>query len=192
MKSIPLVLVIIRFFIAPLLLWDAWDGETTIWFLVGYVGAVVSDIFDGVIARRMGVSTAKLRQADSWADVCLYICVAASAWIAHRDIIIAFRLPLLAIISAQLLWWVVNVAKYGKPASYHTYSAKFWGITLVAATIDLFGFHEGGLLLWLTIVTGIVHTIEEIVMTSILSEWTHDVLSIFHAIALKRNLKSLS
>jgi phosphatidylglycerophosphate synthase len=192
MKSLPTILVIFRFLVAPLLLWDAMDGETSIWFLVGYLSAVLSDIFDGVIARRMQVSTASLRQADSWADVCLYICIAASAWLVHRDVIIAFRLPLLVVVMAQLLWWIVNLAKYGKPASYHTYSAKLWGITLLIATVALFGFNKAGIPLWLAIVVGTIHTFEEIAMTLILPQWTHDVLTIFHAIDLNRKLKPLT
>lgn len=65
LTNIPSILVILRFTIAPLLLLDALDGHTTIWFIVGYIIAVISDIFDGIIARRLGVSTVKLRQADS-------------------------------------------------------------------------------------------------------------------------------
>jgi phosphatidylglycerophosphate synthase len=69
-KYIPTLLVIYRFAVAPFLLWDALDGKTTIWFLIGFITAFIGDIFDGIIARRLGVSTAALRQADSWADGC--------------------------------------------------------------------------------------------------------------------------
>lgn len=192
MKYLPITLVITRFFIAPLLLWDALDGQTSFWFLVGYISAFVSDIFDGVIARRLKVSTAKLRQADSWADVCLYSIIAISAWLVHREAIIAFRTPLLIVVFAQLLWWVVNLVKYGKPASYHTYSAKIWGITLFIATIALFGFNYAGIFLWIAIIVGIIHTVEEIAMTLILPQWTHDVSSFVRAIDLNRNLKPLT
>jgi phosphatidylglycerophosphate synthase len=191
LKSLPFALVIGRFISAPLLLWDAIDGKTSPWFLVIYIGAFLSDIFDGIIARRLQVSTAKLRQADSWADVCLYLGVAVSAWLTHRDLIIAFRLPLSIAIAAQLLWWIVNLVKYGKPASYHTYSAKLWGITLFIATVALFGFDRSEIALWVAIIIGIAHTIEEIAMTLILPTWRHDVLSIFHALKLKQNLPSL-
>lgn len=187
-QSIPGALVVFRFLISPFLLWDALDGKTGVWFIVGYVAAFFSDIFDGVIARRLGTSTASLRQADSWADVCLYLCIAGSAWLAHRDVVIAFSVPLLMVVFAQLAWWVVNLVKFGKPASYHTYSAKFWGITLFIATVALFGFEYAGVTLWLAIVVGIIHTIEEIVMTLVLPIWTHDVLSIFHAMRLRPRL----
>ncbi|HLO48369.1 MAG TPA: CDP-alcohol phosphatidyltransferase family protein [Kamptonema sp.] len=191
-KYIPLTLVIFRGVIAPFLLWDAIDGEISIWFMVGYVAGFLSDIFDGVIARRIGVSNAQLRQADSWADVCFYSCVFISAWLTHKDVIIAFRIPLLMVVFAQLIWWIVNLGKYGKPASYHTYSAKVWGITLFIATVSLFGFNYAGISLWLTIISGFIHTVEEIAMTLLLPEWKHDVLSIFHALRLRRELISPS
>lgn len=188
-QSIPSALVVFRFLVSPFLLWDAFDGRTSVWFIVGYVAAFFSDIFDGVIARRLGTSSASLRQADSWADVCLYLCIAASTWLAHRDVVIDFSVPLLMVVFAQLVWWAVNLVKFGKPASYHTYSAKFWGITLFVAVVALFGFDYAGVTLWLAIIVGIIHTLEEIVMTLVLPIWTHDVLSIFHALRLLPSLK---
>ena len=183
----PTALVLFRALIAPFLLWDAWDGQTSVWFIWGFVAAFLSDILDGVIARRLGVSTANLRQADSWADRCLYICVFTSAWLVHADVVIAFRIPLLTVVLVQLVWWLVNLIKYGKPASYHTYSAKLWGITLLIATIALFSFNYAGLTLWLAVLVGIIHSLEEIVMTLVLPVWTHDVLSLFHALRLRNS-----
>jgi phosphatidylglycerophosphate synthase len=192
LKFIPSALVIFRFLISPFLLWDAIDGNTSICFIIGFVAAFLSDIFDGIIARRLGVSNVQLRQADSLADVCLYTCVSASAWLVHRDIIIAFRVPLLMAVFAQLLWLVVNLVKYGKPPSYHTYSAKLWGLTLFVATVALFGFDYAGISLWLSSIVCIIHSLEEIAMTLILPVWTHDVLSIFHALQLRRESKATS
>jgi CDP-diacylglycerol--glycerol-3-phosphate 3-phosphatidyltransferase len=186
-QFLPAALIILRFFMGPLLLLNAIDGKADAWFIVGFVVAFLSDIFDGVIARRLGVSTASLRRADSWADVCLYICVGVSAFLVHPDVVIAFSDPLNAVVGIQLIWWVVNLAKYGQPASYHTYSAKAWGVTLFVATIALFSFGYGGLTLSLAIAVGIIHTLEEIAMTLILPQWTHDVLSIVHALRLRQS-----
>ena len=186
-QFLPAALIILRFFMGPLLLLNAIDGKADAWFIVGFVVAFLSDIFDGVIARRLGVSTASLRRADSWADVCLYICVGVSAFLVHPDVVIAFSDPLNAVVGIQLIWWVVNLAKYGQPASYHTYSAKAWGVTLFVATIALFGFGYGGLTLFVAIAVGIIHTLEEIAMTLILPQWTHDVLSIVHALRLRQS-----
>ncbi|MDZ8105483.1 MAG: CDP-alcohol phosphatidyltransferase family protein [Nostoc sp. DedQUE12a] len=185
---VPSSLVLFRFLVSPFLLWDALDGKTSVWFIVGFVAAFVSDIFDGIIARRLNVSNAQLRQADSWADVCLFSCIFISAWLIHRDILIAYRVPLLTVVFVQMVWWLVNLVKYGKPASYHTYSAKFLGITLFIAIIALFGFNYAGVTLWITCIAGTIYSLEEIAMTLILPVWTHDVLSIFHAFNIRQEL----
>lgn len=184
LAQIPSLLVALRCVIAPLLVWEALDGKTGLVFVCLYVVAVLSDIFDGVIARRLGISTANLRSADSWADRWLYVCVAIAAWLAHKEVIMAFRIPLLVVLGLQGLWWIINLAKYGKPACYHTYSAKLWGISLLVAAIALFGWGYGGITLWIAILLGCIHTVEEIGMTLILPTWQHDVLSIVHAIHL--------
>jgi phosphatidylglycerophosphate synthase len=63
---IPSLLVALRLTIAPLLLLEASDRAVGTGFIIGYIIAVLSDIFDGIIARRLGVSTERLRQADSF------------------------------------------------------------------------------------------------------------------------------
>ena len=188
LQNLPKLLVAFRFISGFFLLLDAWDGNTSFGFITIFSLAFLSDIFDGVVARRLGVSNAALRQADSWTDVCFYICVFASAWIVYPNLIKEFSTPLLTVVLAQGLWWIINLVKYGKPASYHTYSAKLWGITLFIATVALFGFNDAGVALWLTIIVGLVHTIEEILMTLILPVWQHDVLSIVHAWKLREQL----
>jgi CDP-diacylglycerol--glycerol-3-phosphate 3-phosphatidyltransferase len=187
---IPAALVGLRVAIAPFLVWDAWDGQTGIVWVSLYVMAVLSDIFDGIIARRLGISTANLRSADSWADRWLYVCVAIAAWMAHQDIILAVQTPILVVLGLQGIWWIVNLAKYGKPASYHTYTAKAWGISLLVAAIAIFGWNHGIVALWIACIMGMVHTVEEIVMTIVLPSWQHDVLSLIHALRLRRELLS--
>lgn len=183
--QIPSALVGLRFAIGPLLLLDALDHQTGVSFVIGYSIAVLSDIFDGIIARKLDVSTAQLRQADSWADLCLYLCIAASTWLVFPQVILNFSTPLLIAIAAQLTLFTISLIKFRKMPSFHTYTAKIWGLTLLAATIGLFGFHYDRLL-WLAILLCLINSIEEIVMTLVLPEWQCDVLSLFHALSLRQ------
>ncbi|WP_346292690.1 CDP-alcohol phosphatidyltransferase family protein [Sphaerothrix gracilis] len=185
LKTIPNLLIIFRFFAAFVLLKMAWDGHVDGSFTVIFILAVISDIIDGMIARRFGGVTAWLREADSRADLCLYICVALSLWRVYPQIWLAFELPLLALIGSQILHWLASLLKYGRLASYHSYSAKFWGLTLAIATVALFGFGYAGWTLGLAIVTGILHNLEEIVMTLLLPEWSYDVVSLQKAWQLR-------
>ncbi|MEB3218989.1 MAG: CDP-alcohol phosphatidyltransferase family protein [Nostocales cyanobacterium 94392] len=184
---IPSFLVGMRFAIAPLLVFDALDHKTSYWFIIGYIIAVLSDIFDGIIARRLKVSTAQLRQADSWADICLYLGVAISTWLVYPQVIIDFQLPLLSAITIQLILFAISLIKFRKFPSFHTYTAKAWGLALLAATIGLFGFGYANTL-WLAIILCWLNSLEEIIMTLLLPTWQCDILSIFHALELRKTL----
>lgn len=165
------------------------DGNTGKAFIFGYVVAFLSDIFDGIIARKLKVSTVKLRQADSWADISLYLCVAVSLWLVYPMILIAFQIPLLIAIAFQLALFAVSLVKFGKFPSFHTYTAKLWGISLFVAVVGLFGFGwSAGL--WGAIALCLINSIEELIMILILPQWTHDVLSLFHAMKLRAQTDS--
>jgi phosphatidylglycerophosphate synthase len=185
LTQIPSILVGFRLAIAPLLALDAFDHQISSWFVAAYILAVLSDIFDGILARRLGVSTAQLRQADSWADISLYLCIALSTWWVYPQIVRDFQVPLIAAIAAQLLLFATSLIKFGKFPSFHTYTAKIWGVSLLTATVSLFGFGNAAPL-WLAIVLCWVNSLEEIVMTLILPKWQCDVLSLFHAVSLRR------
>lgn len=148
LTDLPAILVTVRFILAPLLLLDALDRHTTPLFVIGYILAVLSDILDGIIARQLGVSTPRLRQADSWADICLYLCIAISAWLVFPQVILSFKIPLLIAIAAQLTLFAISLIKFQKFPSFHTYTAKIWGLTLLVATVALFGFDYDGMLWW--------------------------------------------
>ncbi|MEA5597899.1 CDP-alcohol phosphatidyltransferase family protein [Rivularia sp. UHCC 0363] len=188
LSYLPSLLIGMRFTIAPLLVFDALDHKTSYWFIIGYIIAVLSDIFDGIIARRLKVSTTQLRQADSWADICLYLGVAISTWLVYPQIIIDFRLPLLSAITIQLILFAVSLIKFQKFPSFHTYTAKAWGLALLAATVGLFGFGYANTL-WVAIALCWLNSLEEIAMTLLLPTWQCDVLSIFHALELRKTLR---
>jgi phosphatidylglycerophosphate synthase len=65
LRRIPVLLVATRFLLGPILLFLATQGATGGWFLLGITAAFLSDVFDGIIARRLGVATERLRVADS-------------------------------------------------------------------------------------------------------------------------------
>ncbi|MFE4106551.1 CDP-alcohol phosphatidyltransferase family protein [Almyronema epifaneia] len=185
-KNLPAFLVVFRFLAAFVLLQMAWDRQIDSSFTILFVLAVISDIVDGMIARRWSGVTAGLREADSRADLCLYICIAISLWRLYPLVWTAFSWPLTALMACQGLHWLASLLKYGRLASYHSYSAKFWGLTLAIATVALFGFGYAGWTLWLALITGILHNLEEITMTLVLPRWHYDVVSLQKAWQLRK------
>ena len=179
---LPAALVVFRALVSPLLVWDAWDGMVTGWFLAVFSAAFLSDVLDGMIARRLGVSTSRLRYADTWADITLYLAVLLSAWLTHKATLMTLGWPFALLLASTAASWGVDLLRYGRLSSYHPWSAKAWGVTLAIAIVALFGWNDTGWAMWLMIGVGVVSNLECIAMTLLLPRWTHDVPSIFHAL----------
>jgi CDP-diacylglycerol--glycerol-3-phosphate 3-phosphatidyltransferase len=182
---VPALLVALRLALAPVLLALAWLGRTGALFLALFLVAFLSDVLDGMVARRLGVSTAGLRRADSLADVALYGAVLASAWLTRRAELLAFAPALLAMLASQLLAWLVSALRFGRLPSYHAWSSKAWGVALCVATLVLFGAGDGRALL-LAAVVGVWACLEDVSISLALTESRHDVPSLAHALRLRR------
>jgi CDP-diacylglycerol--glycerol-3-phosphate 3-phosphatidyltransferase len=188
-KRLPVLCIMYRFLAGPVLLWAAGQNSRVV-FVAVFVLAVVSDIVDGMIARRLNVVTAALREAYSRADLCLYLCVIGAIWQVYPEVLQEFWLPLAIAIAAQCLQWLTGLVKYGRLASYHSYSAKLWGVTLAIATVSLFAFDYAGIPLLTTLIIGVLHNLEEVAMTCILPTWSYDVKTLQAAWQIRQKLQT--
>jgi len=185
-KYVPNALVMLRCLIAPFLIFDALDGQISRWFVGAFIIAFVSDLIDGPIARRFNAVTTQGSKLDSWADVVLFGAIIYCIWLVHREIIAEFWIPILTVGTTQIISWIISLVKYGKLTCYHSYLAKFWAFTISLAVVSLFGFNYAGFFFWMAIICGIISNLEDMAMTLILPYWAHDVLTIGHAIRLKK------
>jgi CDP-diacylglycerol--glycerol-3-phosphate 3-phosphatidyltransferase len=188
LRAVPAALIGFRAAAGAWLLWSASGGRVSPWFLPVVGLGFVSDVCDGILARRLGVSSARLRRTDSWADLGFYGCIAVSAWLACGDLLRPFFGALAGFFTTWLAWWAVTLTKYRRPSCHHTYIAKAWGWALLGASVALFGFGYAGVTLALAIALGVVNNIEDIIITLLLPVWTHDVPGIPAALRLRRAL----
>jgi CDP-diacylglycerol--glycerol-3-phosphate 3-phosphatidyltransferase len=153
--------------------------------------ALLSDIFDGVLARRWGVDTERLRRWDTRVDIFFYLCVLIVVLLLFPTAIYRRWLLLAAVITAELIQQVFAAVKYGRHASYHSILAKIWGLLLAAAAIALLGFgiNEDNRLLDLALGWGILCNLQGLIMTLVLPAWHRDVPSIFYALRLRRQTR---
>lgn len=186
LQKIPMALVILRFFLSPLILLVYFLGGNPVWYMLILTLAISSDFFDGVIARRLGVSTDNLRSLDSWADTLFYLCVFIVAIGEYYNKIIEYWLPIAILIGLEVARHAFDRYKFGKSASYHMWSAKFWGLCLYLAFMQLLGFGETAYLFMLAIVVGILADIEGLLASVILSTWRADVPSVYHAYKIEK------
>jgi phosphatidylglycerophosphate synthase len=187
-RRIPWLLIVLRALLGPLILVGTSFGVSGKWIAGAIVAGFLSDIFDGIIARRIGSATERLRVADSWTDAAFYGCIAGSIWLTRREAVQALAVPLIVSLVIKGLSALVDLARYRRITSYHTYGAKLWGITLFVAALGLLAFNNGRLL-WPAIVVSVVCSLEGIAITLLLPCWTHDVPTLWHAWRLRREIE---
>ena len=73
--QIPLSLIGLRILLAPVLLLMYAFNVESLWYGIVLGVGLLSDIFDGVLARKLGIATESLRSLDSAADTIFYLGV---------------------------------------------------------------------------------------------------------------------
>jgi len=163
-----------------------WNGFT----LAGLVvSALLSDIFDGVLARRWRVDTAAVRLFDSMCDMVFYASVGIALWSRIWNANALWLVVLLALEAANIIFALV---KFGRPASYHSYLAKTWGLVLASAIVAVFATGYVGLLMCVAILMGIVSNLETMAMSLMLPIWRRDVKTLAVAWQIRQLLVSHS
>ena len=147
--------------------------------------AIVSDVYDGRIARRFGVDGAELRRLDSVADSIFYVCAAIALWIAHPGIVAAHALLLAGFFGMQLAGYLVDLVKFGRDTSYHAWSARVTGALLFIAATVIFCLGRAGPWLSIALVVGMLSHLDAFAITMILPEWRHDVHTIGAALEIR-------
>ena len=142
---------------------------------------LISDVYDGVVARRFGVATTGLRRLDSAVDSIFYLAAAWCVWRLHPDVARSHRWLIAAVIATLLVNHAFEIWKFGREASYHAWLAKAWGAVLVSALMLLF---LAGDVRWLTVALwmGIASHVENFLITLALVECRTDVKSLIHVV----------
>jgi len=147
---------------------------------------LISDIFDGIIARHLNVSSAFLRRLDSTADQLFFISIAIATYLQNPAFFKsnAFQLAILAI--TEGLAYLVCFIRFKKEIATHTIGAKIWTLFIFATLIQLMLNGESTMLFSLFFWIGMVTRLEIITILLILKKWTNDVPTVFHSILIRQ------
>ncbi|MFA7261541.1 MAG: CDP-alcohol phosphatidyltransferase family protein [Caulobacter sp.] len=181
LSSIPWALVIFRLAAGPAL--------TAMAVLMGPSAAVpgavilalgvLSDIFDGIIARRLKVATERLRRFDSRADVVFWVSTTIAVHLMYPALIAA-TWPLIAILTVMEAGnHALSFARFGREASPHHLLSKLFGLGLWALFTQLILTGQPGWLMWAVVALGMASQIEACAITLRLKAWRCDVPSVF-------------
>ncbi|HEY7897959.1 MAG TPA: CDP-alcohol phosphatidyltransferase family protein [Gemmatimonadaceae bacterium] len=184
-RRTPVALTALRASLAPVMVLLALYFPNRFALGASLVAAFLSDIFDGIIARRLDVATPALRRLDSFADTLFYLCTAFAAWHLYSLVITPYLLALIILGVLEVTRYILDLTKFGREASYHTWSSKVWGIALFAGLFSLLALGSEGTAVAAAIYVGIIADVEGLVISIILTEWKNDVPTFVHALRLR-------
>jgi|TARA_B110000879_G_C11114845_1_gene489060 CDP-diacylglycerol--glycerol-3-phosphate 3-phosphatidyltransferase len=175
--SIPNILSLSRLALVPVLITLAYFGKAQA-FLAVLAISLLSDVFDGYLARKLNQTSELGAKLDSWGDVLTYGCMILGLyWIWPQ----VFAQQVWFLVAATLSF-VVPVAyalgKFGEYPSYHTLGAKTAAV-LMAPAFYLLTLIGADLFFNAVIVFHIIVAFEEMAITSALTRPQSNVRSIF-------------
>lgn len=185
LHRLPLTLTLLRAALGPVVILIALTHQDRILFAPCLILALLSDYFDGAIARYLGIVTANLRRLDSIADSIFYVAALFAAWYLHWDLLRPLVLPLGALFVVEVARYALDYQKYGRETSYHMWSSKVWGLTLFVGFFVLLVYGSAGWPVSLAIYVGIFADLEGLAISLVLPRWQTDVPTFFHAIKLR-------
>lgn len=188
MTKIPIALIFSRLIIGVIILLISffqipYYKELMITLLI--IG-LLTDIFDGIIARKLGVSTQKLRRLDSLIDQAFWLFTLAGAYVICPEFFKENHLKFFILISAETLTYVVSYIKFRKEVSTHAILSKIWTLTILASLIQVIASCHSSLLFNICFYLGIVSRMEIVLIFFMLKEWTTDVPTLYHAVLLRQ------
>lgn len=186
LRRLPWALVGLRLALAPIVLLAGVLAARPAVFAACLAGALLSDVLDGVLARRLGVATEGLRRLDSAVDTVFYACALSAALLLVPQLLRPHLFALWALIALEIARYLLDWWKFGKEASYHMWSSKAWGLLLFAGMWSLLVQRSGGRPVSLAIAWGLLADLEGVAISIVLRRWHADVPTLLHALRLRR------
>ena len=190
-KQIPKLLIISRLIIGfIILLLSFFKIENfQIAIVVLLTIGLLTDIFDGIIARKLNISTENLRRWDSSVDQIFFICVVGAAYLMCPEFFKQNVVKLFILFGLEILTYLVSFLKFKKEIATHSFGAKLWTLFLFATLVQILLTCQSNTLFAICFWLGLLTRLEIIAITLILKKWTNDVPTFYHAIKLRNGKK---
>ena len=189
MSKIPIALIFSRLVIGLVLIYlSAFDiaNYKAIAVILLSVG-LLTDIFDGIVARHLNVSTQRLRRLDSTIDQIFFISVAVATYIQCQDSFSTNAIKLTMLLGAEALAYLISFVKFSKEIATHSIGAKIWTLFLFATLVQVIAQCQSEVLFNFCFYIGVFTRLEIIAIILTLKNWTNDVPTVYHAIKLRQD-----
>jgi len=185
--KIPDVLLFSRLFFAIIIicitLFPYANAKTIVLFLM-FTG-IIADILDGIIARKLFVSTEIFRLLDTVFDLLFYVSILFFIASINPKEISDNLLLICIIIILEGSMYSISLARFRKLPSPHAILSKFWGLYMIIEfTLLIIG--VAGTHFKIALVAGIIVHVDRVLIYMFLRHWDHDIPSCYHAFQLRK------
>jgi phosphatidylglycerophosphate synthase len=186
--KIPLILIYSRILFAALIILLAVfkiDYYRTVIITLIVLG-LLSDIFDGIIARKLNISTQKLRRLDSSIDQIFWVAILVSAYIVSPVFFKTNLVLILIVILLEIACYAISFIKFKKEVATHAIASKIWTLFLFATLLQVIAAGNSIVLFYICFSLGVITRLEIVFILFILKDWTNDVPTVYHAVLIKK------
>ena len=194
-KRIPELLIYLRLLIAIFfLLARAFPNAINIPIILTllYLG-ILSDVFDGIIARKVNIATEKLRVIDTIVDLLFYASIFYYTYLNNQQTFQSNLALIICILILELGMYFTSIMRFRKLPSPHAILSKFWGLYLVVE-LTLLLLKIPGMHFYIALWIGLIVHLDRFLIYSLITQWEHDIPSSYHALLLRKgyNIKRFS
>ena len=185
--TLPNAFSVVRLLMVGVLIGLALAGLSQV-FLVCFVASLLTDFFDGLLARKLHQESRLGSQLDSWADIMTALMMPFCVWLLWREIVIREAPFIIVGLVSYVVPAGLGLIKYGRLPSYHTWGAKVCTVVMGACVVILLaGWSPWPFRLFVPVV--VLEAAQEVAMTLILPEWHPNIPSLWHAIEIGRRVE---
>ena len=150
------------------------------------VTGLLTDVFDGIIARQLKISTTHLRQLDTKIDRIFWLSALFVLMLIHPSFLLEHWIGLSILLLLELSAWVIGKVKFNNAISFHSILSKFWAISILITFIDVLPDGKADLSFAITFWYGLVTQLDIILIAFILPEFQCDIPSFWHASKIRK------
>lgn len=176
--TIPNLITSYRLLAVPLILYFIITGNEKL-FAIFLIISLVSDILDGVIARRFHMETELGAKLDSFADNFNYLLAFAGMIVFKMEDLRPHLPSFYVFIGMLVLTVIVSLIKFRKFPSFHLYITKIGGYIQGAFIIVLFTLGFYAPFYYFVIIWAVIGAIEHIAIQMIIPEMRSNVKGLY-------------
>jgi CDP-diacylglycerol--glycerol-3-phosphate 3-phosphatidyltransferase len=185
-KQIPKALIYSRLFLGIGILISSIFQISNPLSIVLFITGMLTDVFDGIVARQLNISTRHLRRLDSTIDQFFFLFVTLAIFIQSPQFFYQNEMKIIILISTEFIAYVICFVKFKKEIATHSILSKGWALILFATLLQVMITKNSTILFEFCFYIGIVTRVEIIVIVLLLRTWLNDVPGIYQAVLLRQ------